>query len=64
MTQNELLYNAAMALVACAKFIRPVDDDFVQTMLDKADEYTSKIVIDEGIEKEVDELEREIRKEL
>lgn len=64
MTENELLYNAAMALVECTKFVRPVDGDFVQTMLDKAQEYSDRIVIDDELEKEVDELEKEIRKDL
>ena len=62
MNKNNLLYNAAVALTECAKFVRPVDMDFVQVMLDKAQEYTNQIIVDEELEKEVDEFEREIRK--
>jgi hypothetical protein len=62
MTKNQLLYNAAAVLVDAAKFIRPVDKDFVQTMLDKAQEYTDQIVVDDELEKEVDEFEQQIRK--
>lgn len=64
MNKNKLLYNAAMALTECAKFVKPVDKDFVNLMLDKAKEFANKIVIDEKLEHEVDEFEKRIRKEL
>ena len=61
MNKNNLLYNAAAALVECAKFIRPVDKDFAVKMLDKAQEYSNQIVIDEKLEKEVKQFEERIR---
>jgi hypothetical protein len=61
MNRNNLLYNAAAALVECAKFIRPVDKDFAVKMLDKAQEYSNQIVIDEKLEKEVKQFEERIR---
>ena len=64
MTKNNLLYNAAAALIECAKFIRPIDENFVQTMLDKAKEYTDQIVIDEKLEQEVNQFEERIREGL
>lgn len=64
MNRNQLLYNAAMALVECAKYINPVDRDFTQIMLDKAQEFSEKITVDSELEKEVDDIEREIKKGL
>lgn len=64
MNRNQLLYNAAMALVECAKYISPVDNDFVQDMLDKAQDFTNQISINEKLEKEVDEFEEKIREGL
>lgn len=64
MNRNQLLYNASMALVQCAKYISPVDENFVQLMLDKAQEYKDKIIVDENVEKEINEFEQEIRKGL
>lgn len=61
MTKNTLLYNASMALVECARFVRPVDSDYAKVLLDKAEEYSNKIVIDSKLEKEVDEFEQRIR---
>jgi hypothetical protein len=61
MNRNNLLYNAAMALTECAKFIRPVDKDFVQVMLDKAQEFADQIKIDEQLEQEVNQFEERIR---
>ena len=64
MNRNNLLYNAAGALIECAKFVRPVDEDFVQTMLDKAEEFVSQITIDEELEQEVNQFEERIREGL
>lgn len=61
MNKNNLLYNAAAALTECAKFVRPVDKDFVQVMLDKAQEFADQIVINEELEKEVNKFEERIR---
>ena len=61
MTRNNLLYNAAAALTECAKFVRPVDNDFVQVMLDKAQELADQITIDEQLEQEVNKFEERIR---
>jgi len=61
MTKNTLLYNASMSLVECARFVRPVDSDYAKTLLDKAEEFSKQIVIDDKIEKEVDEFEQKIR---
>lgn len=64
MNKNSLLYNAAAALTECAKFVRPVDVDFVQVMLDKAKEFADQIIIDEQLEKEVKQFEKRIREGL
>lgn len=64
MSKNKLLYNAAMALTECAKFVRPVDDEFVQVMLDKAEELVKQITVDVELDKEVNEFEQRIRKGL
>ena len=64
MNRNSLLYNAAAALTECARFVRPVDKDFVQTMLDKAQELADQITVDEQLEKEVNQFEESIRKGL
>ncbi len=64
MNKNNLLYNAAAALVECAKFIRPVDIDFMNTMLDKAQEFSDQIVFDEKLEQEVNEFEERIKARL
>ena len=61
MNKNKLLYNAAAALTECVKFIRPVDENFVQVMLDKAQEFANQIKVDEQLEKEVNEFEERIR---
>ena len=61
MTKNNLLYNAAAALIECARFVRPIDEDFVQSMLDKAKEYTDQIIVDEKLEQEVNQFEERIR---
>jgi hypothetical protein len=64
MNRNQLLYNAAAALTECARFIRPVDKDFVQVMLDKAQELADQITIDEQLEQEVNQFEERIREGL
>jgi hypothetical protein len=64
MTKNKLLYNAAIALVQCARFVNPVDADFAKIMLDKAQELKDQIKIDQEVEKQVDEFENRIRKGL
>lgn len=61
MNKNNLLYNAAAVLVESVKFIRPVDKEFVQVMLDKAQEYANQIIVDEKLEQEVNEFEEKIR---
>lgn len=64
MTKNKLLYNATMALIQCARFVKPIDSDYAQTLLDKAQEYKDQIEVDAEVEKEVDEFEKRIRKGL
>lgn len=64
MTRNKLLYNAAMALVQAARFVKPIDSDFMKILLDKAEYYKNQIVIDEKIEAEVTEFERRIKEGL
>lgn len=61
MQRNSLLYNAANALITCAKYVKPIDNDYAQVLLDKAQEYTNQILIDNDLEKEVDEFEGKIR---
>lgn len=64
MTKNKKLYNATMALIHCARFVKPVDADYAQTLLDKAQEFKDQIEVDAEVEKEVDEFENRIRKGL
>ena len=53
-----------MALIQCARFVKPIDSDYAQTLLDKAQEYKDQIEVDAEVEKEVDEFEKRIRKGL
>ncbi len=53
-----------MALIQAAKFVRPIDKDYSQELLDKAEEFKNQIVIDEKLEAEVIEFEEKIRKGL
>lgn len=62
--KNKLLYNATVALIECAKFIRPLDSDYAQSLLDKAQEFKDQIKIDDEVEREVNEFEKRIRKGL
>ena len=62
--RNKLLFNASMALVECAKFVRAIDSDYAIELLDKAQEYKDQIVIDEKFNKEVEEFAEEIKKGL
>ena len=64
MKRNLLLYNASMALVQCAKFIKPVDVEYTQQLLDKAEEFKNQIVIDEKLDAEVTEFEKRIKEGL
>lgn len=64
MMKNNKLYNAAMALVECSKFVKEVDEDFFNLMLDKAEEMMLKIDIDEDLEKEIDSFKERIEKEI
>ena len=41
-----------MALVQAARFVKPVDSDFMKILLDKAEYYKNQIVIDEKTYKE------------
>jgi len=64
MNRNHNLYNASYALVQAASFVKHIDPEYATTLLDKAQEYKDKIVVDEEIEKEVKGFEEEIRKGL
>lgn len=64
MNKNNLLYNAASALTECAKFVHPVDKEFVQVMLDKAKELADQIKVDPQLEQEVNQFEEKIREGL
>lgn len=59
--KNNLLFNAAAALIDCARFVNPIDKGFAQELLDKAESYSKLIIIDEKVEKEVGEFEKEIK---
>jgi hypothetical protein len=59
-----MLYNAAIALVKAAGFVKPLDPTYSFDLLNKAQEYKDKIVVDEKLEKEVKDFEQEIRKGL
>ncbi len=60
--KNTKLYNASMALVQAARYVKEVDKDFSQKLLDKAEGYKNQIVIDEKLESEVINFERRIKK--
>lgn len=62
MNINALLYRASYSLVECARLVSKIDEEYAQKLLDKAQEYRNKIIIDEELEKEVDEFEKQIRK--
>jgi len=62
--KNNLLFNAAAALIDCAMIVKPIDNDFAKELLDKAESYSKLIIIDENVEKEVDEFEKQIKKGL
>lgn len=64
MSRNVRLYNSSIALVEASKVVKGVDIEFANVLLDKAQEYKDKIVIDEKVEKEVKNFEEEIRKGL
>ena len=59
-----MLYNAAKALIECARFVRPLDSEYSQELLNKATEFKDKIVINEDVEKEVIDFEQRIKKGL
>ena len=59
--KNTKLYNASMALVHAANFVKEVDNEFAQSLLDKAEEYKNQIVIDEELEAEVVDFEKRIK---
>jgi len=59
--KNTKLYNASMALVQAANFVKEVDNEFAQSLLDKAEEYKNQIVIDEELEAEVVDFEKRIK---
>ena len=62
--KNTELYNASIALVQCARLVRPIDKDYAQELLDKAEEYKNQIVIDEKIGKEVIDFGERIKEGL
>lgn len=62
--KNSLLYNASIALINAARFVKPVDREYSKVLLDKAEEFKNQIVIDEGLEAEVIDFEERIRKGL
>ena len=57
-------YNAALALINAVPFIRHVDNDFAEYLLDKAQGYKDKIKIDKELESEVLEIKKEIEEGL
>ena len=59
--KNTKLYNASLSLVQAAKFVREIDTDFAQKLLDKAEGYKNQIVIDEKLEAEVINFEKRIK---
>ena len=61
---NVQYYNAAMALVNAAPYVRQIDPEFATNLLDMAQSYKDKIVIDKELEKEIFELKTEIEKDL
>jgi hypothetical protein len=59
--KNTKLYNASMALVQAARYVKEIDKDFAQKLLDKAEGYKNQIVIDEKLEAEVIDFEKRIK---
>ncbi len=64
MNKNKQLYNASMVLVQAATFVKSVEPKYAQELLSKAQEYSDRIVIDEDVEKEVNEFEQKIKEGL
>jgi hypothetical protein len=64
MIRNTLLYNASLALVEAAKFVKPIDSEYAIELLDKAEEFKNQIEIDEELEKEVKNFEERIKEGL
>jgi hypothetical protein len=61
---NVQYYNAALALINAASHVRQIDPEFATNLLDMAQTYKDKIVIDKELEKEIFELKHEIEKDL
>lgn len=64
LNENQKLYIAAMGLVNLASHIKTFDAEYAQELLNKAEEYKNKIIIDENFEKEIDEYVKEIERRL
>ena len=61
---NVHYYNAAAALIHASQFVRNVDVDFADHLLNKAEDYKNKIKIDTELENEVLEIKKEIEEGL
>lgn len=64
MTKNQILYQSACALVIAAGYIKHLDNEYAQELLDKAEEFKNQITVDPELEKEIESYEQKIRKGL
>jgi hypothetical protein len=61
---NKAYYVAAAHLINTSRAVRPLDPNFADILLDKAEEYSNKIKIDEELEKEIIDLKDKIKEGL
>jgi hypothetical protein len=64
MNRNYILFHSAASLVGAARFIRHIDENFANELLDKAQEYKEKIEPDPQLEKEIEDYGKRIREGL
>jgi hypothetical protein len=60
--KNTDLFNASVSLVQAAYYVKFVDKDFANKLLDKAEEYKKEIVVDKELEGEIIDFEERIKK--
>lgn len=63
-TKNHKLYMSAVGLLNLARVIKTFDEEFSQVLLNKAQDYKNQIILDENLEKEVDDYVKKIEERL
>lgn len=62
MNKNVELYNACVGLLQASRLVRPIDEDYAKSLLDKVEEYKNQIVpVDDKTEKEINDYADRIR---